>query len=293
MIRKPIALCITGVVMLALPRVGLGQNADKSGMSGIAGLLDKAAPSIVTVKVVIKTEISMMGRAENDESRSELQGVLVDDAGMVMISNAEISADRLKDALTTGNPMMANVDLTMTPTDFQVIFGNEEEEYDAFLVAKDTKLDLAFLQVVGVTDRTLTAISFAEGAKPAVGDTVVAIGRLKKGYDYAPFAATARVSGAIRKPRKAWIIDGNLASYGLPVFSSSGDVIGVLITLAPTTTDDSGGSGFGGIMRMMMRGGGMDSAVGTFILPAKVVNGLIKQSRAKAEELLQEQAGEG
>lgn len=289
MIRKPIALCAAGMLTLLLPGAGLGQTAETSGM---VGMLDRIAPSIVTVKVVIKTEFSMMGQAQNDESRSELQGVVVDDSGLVMISNAEISADRVKEALTgSGNPMMANVDLTMTPTDFKVIFGTEEDEYDAFLVAKDTKLDLAFLQVTGITGRTLTAISFAEGATPAVGDTVVAIGRLKKGYDYASFAATARVSGAIRKPRKAWIIDGNLTGYGLPIFLTSGDVVGVLITLAPTTTDDSGGAGFGGIMRMM-RGVGMDSGVGTFVLPAKVVNGLIKQSRARARDMLDEQAGE-
>ncbi len=290
MIRKSIALCSAGVLALALPRAGLGQGAD---LSGIAGLLDKTVSSIVTVKVVLKIEIGIMGQAQNEELRSELQGVVVDDTGLIMISNAEISSDRIMEALSnTGNPMMASVDLTMTPTDFKVIFGTEEDEYDAFLVAKDTKLDLAFLQVTGITDRTLIAINFTEGATPAVGDTVVAIGRLKKGYDYAPFAATARVSGAIRKPRKAWILDGNITSYGLPVFSSSGDVIGVLITLAPTTTDDSGGSSVGGLMRML-RSGGMESGAGTFILPAKVVNGLITQSRVKAEELLQEQAGGG
>jgi len=270
--------------MLALPGVSLGQN--------VAGLLDKAAPSIVTVKVVLKTEISAMGQAQNDESRSEMPGVVVDDSGLIMISNAEISADRIKEALAGGNPMMANMDITVTPTDFKVIFGNEEHEHDAFLVAKDTKLDLAFLQVQGVTDRTMTAVSFADGVKPTVGDTVVAVSRLKKGYDYAPFVSTARISGAIKKPRKAWIIDGNIDSYGLPVFSSSGEVVGVLITLTPTTTDEGSGSGFGSMMRMLS-GGGMDSGVGTFVLPAKVVNGLIKQSRAKVQELLDEMAADG
>ncbi len=86
--------------------------------------------------------------------------------------------------------------------------------------------------------------------------------------------------------------DGNINSYGLPVFSTSGNVVGVLITLTPTTTDDSGGSGFGSMMSMF-RGGGMDSGVGTFVLPAKVVTGLIKQSRAKVQELLDEQEADG
>ncbi len=270
-------------LMLALPRAGLGQ-----GEADLASLLDRIAPSIVTVKVVIKTEISMMGQAQNEESRSELPGVVVDDSGLVMISNAEISADRVKEAIS-GNPMAANLDLTMTPTDFQVIFGTDEQEFSAFLVAKDTKLDLAFLQVEDLQDRKPAAISFAKGTRPAIGETVVAISRLKKGFDYAPYGKTARISGAIRKPRKAWIIDGVLDSYGLPIFSSSGVVVGVLITLAPTTTDDSGGSGFGSMMRML-RGGGMDSGVGTFVLPAKVVNGLIKQSRIRARELIEEQA---
>ena len=277
-----LALCAA----LMLTGTGLGQDE-----TNLAGLLERIAPSIVTVKVVIKTEVSMMGQAQNEESRSELPGVVVDDSGLVMISNAEISADRVKEALS-GNPMAANLDLTMTPTDFQVIFGNEEKEFSAFLVAKDTKLDLAFLQVEGLEDRKPAAVSFDEGAKPAIGETVVSISRLKKGFDYAAYGTTARISGAIRKPRKAWIIDGAVDSYGLPVFSSSGRVVGVLITLAPTTTDDSGGSGFGGMMRML-RGGGMDSGVGTFVLPAKVVNGLIKQSRVKAVELLEESAEDG
>jgi Flp pilus assembly protein CpaB len=40
----------------------------------------------------------------------------------------------------------------------------------------------------------------------------------------------------------------------------------------------------------LMRGGGMDTGVGTFILPGQVVNGLIVQARKKAEEMLAEQA---
>ena len=46
-------------------------------------------------------------------------------------------------------------------------------------------------------------------------------------------------------------------------------------------------------MMRMMRGGGLDAGVGTFILPAKVVKGLIKQSLAKVQELLDEQPADG
>ncbi len=272
--------------ILAMPGLARAQ-----GNGDLADILDRAAPSIVTVKVVIKMEIMMMGQAQNEESRSELQGVVVDESGLIMISNAEISADRMKEALS-GNPMGAAMDFKMTPTGFKVIFGNEEEEFPAFLVAKDTKLDLAFLQVEDLGDRKLTAISFADSANPDIGEEVVAISRLKKGYDYAPYVTTARISGAIRKPRRAWIVGGNIASYGLPIFSSAGEVVGVLITLPPTTTDERGrGSGFGSMMRFM-GGGGLDSGVGTFLLPGKVVTRLVEQSKKKAGEMLEEQAAE-
>ena len=106
------------------------------------------------------------------------------------------------------------------------------------------------------------------------------------GYDYAPFFATGRIAGVLKKPRKAWILEGDISTYGLPLFSTNGDVIGVLITLAPTTQEDAGGGvGFGSLMRLM-RGGGLDTGVGTFVLPAKVVDGLVRQSNKKAAEML-------
>jgi S1-C subfamily serine protease len=281
------------LALLALPRPAGAQKPDE-----LAAILEKAAPSIVTVKVVIKTEVVVMGQAQNEETRADLQGVVVDESGLIMISNAEISADRVKDAIS-GVPGAMNMDFKVTPTDFKVIFENEQEELAAFLVAKDTKLDLAFVQVEDLAGRRPPAVDFADSAKAAIGQEVVAISRLKKGYDYAPYFASARISGAIRKPRKAWTIDGDLAGYGLPVFTVSGDVVGTLVTLTPTTRDEGAGAGLGGIMRLM-RGGGMDTGVGTFVLPGGVVNGLVGQAKDKAGELLaerseatQQQGGEG
>ena len=149
---KSIALMI---VLVALARPAGAQQAD-----ALAALLERTAPSIVTVQVVIKTEVMMMGQAQNEETRTDLQGVVVDGSGLVMISNAEISADRMKDALS-GIPSAAMMDFKVTPTGFKVVFGNEQEEHPAFLVAKDTKLDLAFVQVEDLGDRELVPVGFA------------------------------------------------------------------------------------------------------------------------------------
>lgn len=245
----------------------------------LSQLLDKTADSIVTVKVVVKTEIAMMGQSE--ESRLDLKGVVVDASGLVMISNADISADRLASMLGgMGGGMDAGIKIT--PSDFKVVFGNEEKEYEAFLVAKDTELDLAFVAVKGLEDRKLNVVSFATDAKPAIGQKVVGISRTPKGFDYAPFFSTARISGKVKKPRKAWMVDGSISTYGLPVFTIDGQVLGVLITLTPSTTEESGG-GMSGIMRMLRGGGG--GSDGTFLLPAKSVKRLVEQSVGKAKEL--------
>lgn len=248
----------------------------------LGALLEKNAPSIVTVKVVLKIEINMGGQAQAEEERSELQGVVVDPTGLVMISNAEISADRMKEAMSD-NPMMGQLDIKMTPNDFKVMFGNEEKEYAAFLVATDTKLDLAFIQVQDLGDMKPHVVNFADAPKPAVGDKIVSVSRMQKGYDYAPYFSSGHVSGAIKKPRTAWIVDGNVGAYGLPVFNTAGKAVGVLITLPATTSDDSGG-GFGSMLRMM-RGGGAAGPLGSFVLPAKSVNRLVTQSIAKSKEL--------
>ncbi len=90
-----------------------------------AGVLDTVAPAIVTVKVVIKMDIMMGGQSQNEESRSELTGVVVDESGLVMVSNGEISEERMQRALSS-SPFAAGFEVELTPTDFQVIFVIEE-----------------------------------------------------------------------------------------------------------------------------------------------------------------------
>ena len=122
--RKSIALMVGLAALAALPRPAGAQPAGE-----LAALLDRAAPSIVTVKVVIKTEMMAMGQSQSEETRTDLQGVVVDASGLVMISNAEISEDRMKEALS-GIPPAAMMDFKVTPTDFKVVFGNVQKYRD-------------------------------------------------------------------------------------------------------------------------------------------------------------------
>jgi len=244
--------------------------------------------SIVTVKLVLEMEISFGGQTQEEETRSEVRGVVVSEDGLIMMAAGPLSGP---DDL----PMGGQMDIRITPLDMTVVFGNEEKEYDASLVATDAKLDLAFIKVRDLGDRKPAAIDFSSSVKPNLGDRLFSVSRMGKGFDYAPYFSLARVNGSIKKPRRAFMFSGG-GSMGLPIFSEAGEVVGVISTIESADDDDDGGGGggFGGIGRMLRGltsgGGGLGS--GRFILPAKTVKGVIQQAAKRAVELEEKQAAE-
>lgn len=281
---------VRGLTLVALTAaLALPARADELG-DQLKSLMEKNASAIVTVKLVIKSEVSMMGQSRDDERRAEVHGVVVDAEGLVMIPASAISGDAMSEMVGGGN---GDFSMKMTPTDIKVVVEREEKEYSAFLAATDSKVGLAFLKIEDLGDRKLTAVDFGATVDAAVGQHVAAIGRQKKGYDYAPYFETGRVSGEIAKPRKAWMVDGSIGGFALPVFTTTAQVIGVLTNIQDGIKDEDegggGGMGFGRIMRMLSGagGGGQSSA---FILPGSVVKGLIAQAKTKSVEVAAERA---
>lgn len=242
----------------------------------LRGIVERHAGSICTVKAVLKAEI--MGQSQ--ESTAELQGAVVDAGGLVMISNMPIS-DR---SFGSG---LGGVQLSITPTDFKVTFENEDKEYAAFLATQDTELGLAFLQIENLEGRALRPIALASDAKASIGDGLVSVTRLGKGYDFAPYFQTARVSGTIRKPHQAYTVDGTLGALGLPVFSSAGETLGVLTVIAAANTQEESGGMFDPAAIMKALSGGLP-----FLLPARIVQGKVTQAKEIAEQMAKDREAE-
>jgi hypothetical protein len=78
------------------------------------------------------------------------------------------------------------------------------------------------------------------------------------------------------------MLDGSIRSRGLPVYTMDGAVVGVLTTLESGVREGSD-EYFG-----MMSTGGYP-----FVLPGKVVAGLIRQARNLASEATAAEVGEG
>ncbi len=257
--------------------------------AAVQALVAKQAPAIVTVRAVLKVTAKGAG-AQTAESRTEMQGVVVDPSGLIMVSSVPFSPAKLMEMM--GVPADASDSVpTITPTDFKVVFANEDKEYPAFLAATDPTLGLTFLRIDDLAGRTPASVSFGGAASPALGDPVYALSRLSKGYDYAPFYTTARVSGVITKPRAAVMLDGGISDLGLPVFSQTGDALGVLTSVASGVKADSGNEASS--MQMMMRlfgglSGGNHS--GIFLVPASAVSSVIAQAQARAITLAAQRA---
>jgi S1-C subfamily serine protease len=255
----------------------------------VQSVVEKVAPSIATVKVVLKTTMKMGGESMEEESKMSLQGVVVTPDGLIMVSNSPFSPKRMMEMLA-GEAMPAGMDYKMTPTSIKVIFGNEDKEYDAFLAATDAKLDLAFIKVEGLGDKQLTPVDFGSATDAKLGQQVITVSRLTKGYDYAPYFALGQVCGEIVKPRRAWMLLGDISQLGLPVFTLNGELVGVLTTIAPEVKDEGGDTmGFTMVMRLLS-GGGSSGTGGVFVIPAQQVKPLVEQASRRAAELAAERA---
>lgn len=273
-------LCGVALVAAAAQAQDIGAQA--------AQVLQKHGPSIVTVKIVLKTEIQVMGQAQDREERMQVQGAVVDASGLIMFTNSSISSSQLQEAITgmmEAQGQEAEVEIKATPSDIKVVFGNEETEHEAFLAATDTRLDLAFVQVKTLGDLKLTPIQFGD-ASPAVGQTLVAVSRLDEGYDYAPFFETAQVTGEIKKPQPAFILSSDSDAVGLPVFSPTGDVLGVLTVVASGMRSEGGG-----LMSMVGGGNPVEGSFRTFVVPAKEVRAVVAQAKERAAEAAKQGSG--
>ncbi len=254
-----------------------------------ARLLERIAPSVVSLRVILKTEFNMDDSVRDQESVLEARGALVDASGLVLIWNSQLSANRLIETVEQmGNG--EDFKLKITPTDFRVTIDGEATERRAFLAASDSDLDLAFLQIDPPPDRPLPAIAFGGARSLAVGDTVVGVSRLSPGFDRAAFFESARIAGEIRKPRRAWVLDASPALLGLPVFDLHGEAVGVVVTVLSRTAEPA--SHGGDLMSFFALGRGRmeNGPLGVFLLPAERVAPLVALAKQRAGEILAERA---
>lgn len=283
--RSAVALAGSIAALACLPHPTRADDA-----ASLRSLLAAHSPAIVNVKIVLKTQMNAGGTSETNESEADTQGVVVSSDGLVLLSSSSFSSDAMEQMLggpdtSGGADPSQQFGMKTTPTSFKVSFGNEEKTYDAFLAASDKLLNLSFIKISDLAGRKIAVEDLSQSGEPAVGDRVVGISRLSRGYDFTPYFKTALVSGETNIPRHAYLLDSSVGAMGLPVYSLQGTPLGVLTMLPPTVKPSLGGEEGMGMFFAMLSGGGFGALFQEFIIPCDAVRADIAMAAARASKL--------
>ncbi|MBI3927926.1 MAG: hypothetical protein HY319_20460 [Armatimonadetes bacterium] len=185
------------VMVLALAAAGAAETRD----------LLKQASSVVIVRATLKLHDQNFER----EEEVEFPAVAVSREGLLMASDAYFRG---------------RGSFQIEPVSIKVAV--EEKEQDAVLLATDSRLGLAFLQVQGLG---IPAVDFtpSSAGTAAVGDRVMVLTRMGKEFGYAPCLRSAMLSGQLVIPRPAWVLDTSIDAPSQVVYTESGAVFGILL----------------------------------------------------------------
>ena len=185
-------------------------------------MIDEKAPAIVAIKFVLK-----MDQGEQEE---ETTGAVIEATGLILSSNFAFGG------------MMARMGRgSATPTDIKVLIGDDTQGVKAKIVARDTELGLAWVQLDDPPAKPLTAIDFSAGSEPKLGDSIYLVSLMGKVFDRAPWVAEGRIGAVVKKPRHLFIPSFGIRGVDLstPVFDASGHALGVTTFILPDQEDES------------------------------------------------------
>jgi S1-C subfamily serine protease len=287
--RRGAALLAAGAALL-VAGAGAPTAAADATEEAYRRVLAERAPAVVTVRFVLKFELGgTMGGAmggEGQEVDGEISGVVVDPGGLVLCSNTLLGGFAgLIGRLMGGGD---DFEISATPDDLEVLVGDATAGLPARLVARDTDLDLAWLQIE-TPPAGLAAIDLGAGVPARIGEPFVAVRRLDKVFARAPALIEGRIGGETAKPRRLWVPAAPaFGGHGLPVFNVQGALLGVTVMQFPDADEGSGG----GPMAMMLESSRLEEVLSAVILPASEV----ARATALAREMAAERAaaeGEG
>ena len=277
--RSPLVVagaCVAALALLLTARAGGAEEVS------YAAHLKAKSPAVVSLRCNLKVRIAFNGRNIEMDRRVETCGTVVDPSGLVLVSNLNLGGDSggvIRRLLSRAPGASFSAD----PVDLKVtVEGGEEKELDAVLVARDSVLGLAFVQVLDLKDRRLASVDLSVGAKapapsPEVrvrpGQTLFGVTRHSRAWDQAPLLAFLYPSRRVEKPRPMWGLSGEFNEMGMPIFDSSGAPVGVLVAQGGAEDgEEDGGFSMG--------------SLGAFLLPLDAVVRSLEAAKKRVPEAI-------
>jgi len=236
-----IALAVVGGMTTSSARA---DDAAKSGRE----ILVKCQQAVVTVKLAIKQSISMGGRDQKSESKTETTGTVIDPSGLTVVSLATTDpSSAMKDtyarAMAARGADMSQFKFESELTDVKIVL-TDGTEIPAEVVLRDKDLDLAFLRPSDKPAKPLPFVDLAQDAKAQILDEVIVVNRLSQVANRVPAISVGRIEAIVDRPRTFYVLGQSMWGYALgsPVFSLNGKLVGVLfLRSSKTQTDQASG----------------------------------------------------
>ena len=257
---------LLGAVMASVVMVSTIVPVRAADSGGYDKLLAQRASAIVTIKYVLKVK----SPGGEQEAETEVTGVMIDPKGLVLCSNTPLGG--FVSMISRMRPQMAGK-ISATPTDLKILIGDDTEGIKAKLLARDTELDLAWIEITDPGKRKFDAVDFSKGVAPKTGHRMLSIRRMDKYFDRLTVVGEGRIGGVTTKPRTLYVPSDSLAGgLGLTIFTPDGRPVGLTVLQMPDG-DDSGGNPLTK-MQNLMKG---------LILPAADVVQATARARAGAD----------
>lgn len=216
------------------------------------------ADALVVLKFVLK--------AGEQEIDAECAAVMIEPTGLAICSSVGVGGSR------------------GTPTALKVLVGDDDNGVEAKLLARDSELDLAWVQVKSPPTKPYVFVDLTKSAVPVLGDTLVSLRRMVKYFDRAPALNMGHMVGTTRKPRDLYVPGGMAVDPGGPIFASDGRVVGFVVLQVPDPEDRRGSPA---------QAFGRERDYGNVILPtADVVKATERAKKAKEGEEMSAKAAE-
>ena len=200
-------------------------------------ILSKSEAALVTVKYVLFVNMGSLGRGKETETESELTCSMISEDGLLVCSSIQLLG--FMGMMSRLNPAGAN-NMSAIPRDFKVLVGEQDESFDAEIVAKDTELDITWLQVTNAGGQTFSFVDFSEAAPVDIGEPVFLVRRLGNSFGRAAAISRSHIGGITNKPRKLYIPGmAPAGGAGLPVFSADGRPVGLMVIQLPEIAEGS------------------------------------------------------
>jgi hypothetical protein len=263
---------LTIIFMLIAGLSPIGSSAAKN--LDVAGFMKERSAALVTVKYVLHVNMGGTRGNQEKETENELTCTMIRADGLIVCSNNQLGGFINMVARISGQ---FGKTMSATPKNLEVIVDSHEQAFDAEIMAVDTELDIAWIQITDTRDTSFSFVDFTTGATADIGDSVITLRRTGNHFGRTLVVGRNHVGGITDKPRKLYILESAFTNgAGLPGFDGNGKVIGLIVTQFPEAADNTGAS-------MGFMGSGManiQESMSGVILPAKEITKATQRAMA-------------